>query len=137
MIPDLRRFTTPDLCRFMTPDLRRFMIPDLRRFTTRSSQVHDSRRFTDSITLQWTVDSREIASFSYYFRILFENLFHEIRQTQRFEGVWFFLNSPTLAPRGSGLTPTIRFHENFRILVKNVTFGTSEWTRVLREFRNG
>jgi hypothetical protein len=95
MIPDLRRFTTPDLCRFMTPDLRRFMIPDLRRFTTRSSQVHDSRRFTNSITLQWTVDSREIAKFSYYFRILFENLFHEIRQTRRFEGVWFFLNSPT------------------------------------------
>jgi hypothetical protein len=28
------------------------------------------------------------------------------------------MNSPTLAPRGSGLTPTIRFHEHFRISVK-------------------
>jgi hypothetical protein len=74
--------------------------------------------FTYSITLQRTADSREIASFSCYFRILFENLFHEIQQTHCFEGVRFFLNSPTLAPWGSGLTPTIRFHENFRILVK-------------------
>jgi hypothetical protein len=54
------------------------------------------RMFTDSITLQRTVDSREIARFSSYFRILFENLFHEIRQTRRFEGARFFLNSPTL-----------------------------------------
>jgi hypothetical protein len=28
-----------------------------------------------------------------------------------FEGVRFLPNSPTLAPRGSRLTPTIRFHE--------------------------
>jgi hypothetical protein len=28
-----------------------------------------------------------------------------------FRGWRVFLNSPTLAPRGSGLTPTIRFHE--------------------------
>jgi hypothetical protein len=47
------------------------------------------------------------------------------------------LNSPTLAPRGSGLTPMIRFRENFWISVKNVTLGTSEWTRVLRKLHNG
>jgi hypothetical protein len=38
-----------------------------------------------------------------------------------FRGWRVFLNSPTLAPRGSGLTPTIRFHEYFGNLVKNVT----------------
>jgi hypothetical protein len=48
-----------------------------------------------------------------------------------------FPQSPTLAPRGSGLTPTIRFHENLRISVKNVTLETSEWTRVIRKSRNG
>jgi hypothetical protein len=46
------------------------------------------------------------------------NLSQEFRQTQRFEGVRFFPNSPTLAPRGSGLTLMIRFHENSWILVK-------------------
>jgi hypothetical protein len=35
------------------------------------------------------------------------------------------------------LTPTIQFHENLWISVKNVTLGTSEWTRVLRKPRNG
>jgi hypothetical protein len=117
--------------------------------------------------LKWTADSREVARLGYHFRTLLENLktlrspsaslheysvftilefssrerftnlSHEFRQTRRFEGVRFFPNSPTLAPWGSGLTPTIRFHENSRIPVKNVTLGSSEWTRVLRIFRNG
>jgi hypothetical protein len=47
------------------------------------------------------------------------------------------MNSPTLAPQGSGSTPTIRFHDNLRISVKNVTLGTSEGTRVTRKPRNG
>jgi hypothetical protein len=42
----------------------------------------------------------------------FTNLSHEFRQTLCFEGVRFLRNFPTLAPRGSGLTPTIWFHEN-------------------------
>jgi hypothetical protein len=71
------------------------------------------------------------------FREWFVNFSHEFQQTQRFEGVRFFPNSPTLAPPGSRLTPTIRFYENFWILVKNVTLGTSEWTRVLRISHNG
>jgi hypothetical protein len=50
-----------------------------------------------------------------------------------FRGWRVFLNSPTLAPRGSGLTPTIWFHESFGNLVKNVTLGMSEGTRVARE----
>jgi hypothetical protein len=53
-----------------------------------------------------------------------------------FRGWRVFLNSPTLAPRGSGLTPTIRFHEHFGNLVKNVTLRTSEWTRVTQKPRN-
>jgi hypothetical protein len=35
-----------------------------------------------------------------------------------FRGWQVFLNSPTLAPRRSGLTLTIRFHDNLRISVK-------------------
>jgi hypothetical protein len=35
------------------------------------------------------------------------------------------------------LTPTIRFHESFGNLVKNVTLGTSEGTRVAREIEDG
>jgi hypothetical protein len=42
-----------------------------------------------------------------------------IRQLQRFEGVRFLSNSPTLTPRVSGLTSTIRFHENFSNSGKN------------------
>jgi hypothetical protein len=77
--------------------------------------------------------SRNIASFSE------GNLqiYPQIWQIRHFEGVRFLPNSPTLAPRGSGFTPMIQFHENSRILVKNVTLGTSEWTRVLRKTRNG
>jgi hypothetical protein len=52
------------------------------------------------------------------FREWFANFSHEFQQTRRFEGVRFFPNSPTLAPWGSGLTSTIRFHKNFWILVK-------------------
>jgi hypothetical protein len=62
---------------------------------------------------------------------------HEFRQIWHFEGVRVLPNSPTLAPRGSELTPTIRFHENSRIMERNVTLGTSEWTRVLWNTRNG
>jgi hypothetical protein len=62
---------------------------------------------------------------------------HEFWQIQHFEGVRFLPNSPTLAPRGSGLTPTIWFHENSRNLVKSVTLGTSEWTHVTRKNLNG
>jgi hypothetical protein len=54
-----------------------------------------------------------------------------------FRGWRVFLNSPTLAPRGSGLTPTIRFHKYFGNLEKNVTLGTSEGTHVTREPYNG
>jgi hypothetical protein len=121
MIPDLRRFTTPGLCRFMIPDLRRFMIPDIRRFTTRSSQVHGSRRFTNSITLERTVDSREIARFRYYFRILFENLFHEIRQTRHYKGVWFLLNSPTATSKVHNCIKILSTIHNLVVVTWNIT----------------
>jgi hypothetical protein len=124
-IPELPRFATselrrskiPDLHRFATSELRRFKIPDLHWFATselRMFRILDLHRFN-----------------------LHENLFHEFRETQHSEDDKFFLNSPTLAPRGSRLTPTIRFHKNLWVLVKNVTLGTSEWTRVLRKPRNG
>jgi hypothetical protein len=61
-----------------------------------------------------------------YFHYWLANLVSWILTIRRFEGVSVLPNSPTLAPRGSGLTPTIRFHKTFQILVKNVTLGTSE-----------
>jgi hypothetical protein len=97
----LHRFKIPDLFRFATSGLRRFKIPDLLRFATlglRRFKIPDLHRINHP-----------------------ENLFHEFRQTRRFEGGRFFLNSPTLAPWGSGLTPTIRLHENFQILVKKMS----------------
>jgi hypothetical protein len=48
-----------------------------------------------------------------------------------------FPEFPNTSPRGSGLTPAIRFHENLRISVKNVNLGTSEGTHVLQKSRNG
>jgi hypothetical protein len=103
----------------------------------KASQVHDPRASQVSTTLKWKADSHEEARFGCHFCTLLENLSHEFRQTRRFEGVRFCLNSPTLAPRGSGLTPTIRFRENFWILVKKVTLRTSEWTRVSWKTRKG
>jgi hypothetical protein len=55
--------------------------------------------------------------------LFLKNMFQELCQILTFRGWRIFLNSPTLAPRGSGLTPTIRFHEYFGNLVKNVTLG--------------
>jgi hypothetical protein len=62
---------------------------------------------------------------------------HEFGNSNCSEGERFLPNSPTLVPRGSGLTLTIRFHENSRNSIKNVTLGTSEWTRVSLKTRNG
>jgi hypothetical protein len=91
MTPDLHRFATlglhrfkiPDLHKFATSRLHRFMISDLHKFTTsrlRRFMIPDLHRFNHP-----------------------ENLFHEFRQTQRFEGGRFFLNSPTLIQRENKL----------------------------------
>jgi hypothetical protein len=117
---------------FRSSQIRDFGSSQTRDFKTsqvhdsRPSQIHDFKTSQVSTTLKWTVDPREEARLGCHVRSFLENLSREFRQTRRFVGVSFFLNSPTLAPRGSGLTPTIRFRENFWILVKNVTLGTSE-----------
>jgi hypothetical protein len=151
LIPEFRRFMTSELCRFMTPclyrfatsGLRKFMIPDLHRFATsglRRFKIPDLHGFATSGLRKFKIPDFHGFATSGLRRFKIpdlrrinhpENLFHEFRQTRRFEGGRFFLNSPTLAPRRSGLTPTIRFHGNFWISVKNITHGTSEWTRVL------
>jgi hypothetical protein len=128
----LNKFMIPDPHRFATSGLRRFKIPGLHRFTTsglRRYKVPDLHRFATSGLRRFEIP--DLHKFN-----LPENLFHEFRQTRRFEGDSFFLNSPTLVPRGSELTPTIWFHENLWISVKNVTLRTSEWTRVLWKPRN-
>jgi hypothetical protein len=87
----LRRFKIPDLRRFVTSRLRRFKIPDfvdsrLRGFVGSIFQI-----FIDSTSLR-----------TYFMNFVKPDV---LRVTI------FFLNSPTLAPRGSGLTLMIRFHE--------------------------
>jgi hypothetical protein len=97
-----------------------------------TSWVSDSRssRVRDSET-SWVSDSRSS-------RVLFSwKLTSQISLTSTFRGWQVFLNSPTLAPQASGLTPTIQFHEKFQNFSKNVTLEMSEGTRVTRKPRNG
>jgi hypothetical protein len=88
-VPSHRAFATPRLREFGTPDRRVFATPRLREF-----QTPDPRDF-----------------------LVPENIFTNFMNLD-VSRVTGFLNSPTLAPRGSGLTPTIRFHEHFRISLK-------------------
>jgi hypothetical protein len=78
-----------------------------------ASQVQDSRSsHVRDFAASQVQDSRSS-------RVLYSwKLISRTSWTSTFRGWQVFLNSPTLAPRGSGLTPTIRFHENFRISIK-------------------
>jgi hypothetical protein len=102
---------------FVTSPLRRIKIPEFCTFA--NSWLH---RFQASENREFLAPEK-----------------HALRTllSLTFRGWRVFLNSPTLAPRGSGLTPTIRFHEPFGNLVKNVTLGTSEGTRVARGAKGG
>jgi hypothetical protein len=150
------RTVTPELVLRHTPEFHRFpkfVVPQVRGFKSsrirdfEASQIQDfkpscvrdseaswvsdsrSSRVRDSET-SWVSDSRSS-------RVLCSwKLTSQISLTSTFRGWHVFLNSPTLAPWGSRLTPTIRFHEHFRISVKNVTLGMSEGTRVTRKTRN-
>jgi hypothetical protein len=62
---------------------------------SRSSQIRDLKASQVSTTLKWTLDSSEEARLGCHFRSLLKNLSCDFRQTLRFEGVRFFLNSPT------------------------------------------
>jgi hypothetical protein len=100
MASGLHEFATSRLRRFETPDHRTFVTSRLRMFT--ASGLHEFA--TSRLRRFETLDHREF--------FVPENTFHEFHEPQ------IFLNSPTLAPRGNGLTPTVRFHENLRISVK-------------------
>jgi hypothetical protein len=108
-----RQLEVPGFCMFATPRLHRITIPELRTFANPRL-----RRFQASENREFPVPEKHVS------RTL-SNL--------NVSRVTVFLNSPTLDPRGSGLTPTIRFHEYFGNLVKNVTLRTSEGTRVARK----
>jgi hypothetical protein len=111
---ELRRLKIPDLHSFTTSELRRVKIPDLHSFATselRRFKILDLHSFATSELRRFTISDLHRVNHP-------KNSFHEFRQTRRFEGNSFFLNCPTLAPRGSGLTATIRFHENHWISVK-------------------
>jgi hypothetical protein len=117
MTSELCRFMTPCLHRFATSGIRKFMIPDLHRFVTSGLcrfKIPDLHRFATSRLRRFKILNLHRINHP-------ESLFHDFRQTRRFKGGSFFLNSPTLAPRGSGLTPTIRFYENLWILVKKTS----------------
>jgi hypothetical protein len=88
-------FMTPYLHRFATSKLRKFMIPDLHRFATsglRRFKIPDLHRFTTSGLRRFKIPN--LHRFNHT-----ENLFHEFRQTRRFEGDGFFLNSPSTTMR--------------------------------------
>jgi hypothetical protein len=94
----LRQLEVPGFCVFVTPRLPRTKIPEIRMFANlklRRSLIPENREFL--------VPEKHIS------RTL---------SNSTFLGWRVFLNSPTLAPRGSGLTPTIRFHEYFGNFVK-------------------
>jgi hypothetical protein len=89
--------------------------------------------------LSWTLSCYEFR-ISHYSHT--HEHFHEFSSSDCFEGERFFLNSPTLATRGSRLTPTIRFHENSWNLVKkhhprNVGVDTCLPENLQRSYRGG
>jgi hypothetical protein len=145
ILPNFTDSRSSRLCRFMGSSLW------LRVFTNSRPRSFAGPRFQaiartrlrgfESSGLQTTAHShlRDFASFRLQIHAISLSLktYSRISWTSTFRGWQVFLNSPTLAPRGSGLTLMIRFHEHFRISVKNVTLKMSEGTRVIRKPRNG
>jgi hypothetical protein len=133
MTPRLRRFKIPENRMFVTPRLRRPKIPENRLFVTlrlRKSKIPENRLFATLRLRRPKIPKNRMF-------VAPEKHISRTSLNSTFRGWRVFLNSPTLAPRGSGLTPTIRFHEHFGNLVKHVTLGTSERTRVTRKPYNG
>jgi hypothetical protein len=125
----LRRFDTPGFRMFTTPRLHRFEIPDDRMFATlrlRRFEIIENRMFATLRLRRFEIPENCKC-------LIPEKHISRTSLNSTFRGWRVFLNSPTLAPRGSGLTPTIRFHEHFGNLVKNITLGTSEGTHVTRK----
>jgi hypothetical protein len=97
-IPENRVFATPRLRRFEIPENRVFATPRLRRFENTENRMFATsslRRFKIPRNRKCSAPEKHISGTSL---------------DSTFRGWQVFLNSPTLAPRGSGLTPTIRFH---------------------------
>jgi hypothetical protein len=119
MIPELRLRQTPELRRFLI--LRTSLVPTYPKTNSKSTN-------RSLIRLSFSRIIRRSARCMWFIRISSRmhsegdsRIYLRIRQIRRFEGIRFLPNSPTLAPRGSGLTPTIRFHENSWILVKKTS----------------
>jgi hypothetical protein len=133
----------------MILELHRFMIPESfadSRFPNSAKITHPATGWKaqtqgPSSTVTFTFLVQRLVKHPKHTKISSYHHFRElvpwISAIRRFKGSRVIQSSPTVCPRGSGLTLTIRFHENFRTLVKNVTLGTLEWTRVLRKTRNG
>jgi hypothetical protein len=99
-IPDFRMFATLRLHRFKIPENHMFAILRLHRFKIPKNRVFAIPRLRRFKILENRVC---FAPEKHILRISLNSTFWEWQ---------VFLNSPTLAPRGSGLTPMIRFHEN-------------------------
>jgi hypothetical protein len=122
--PDWWTSQIPELRRILISELRRFLILELHRFQPSDSCIGAKFGYNFRILLEGLKNTWDPSGFlhehfpftklNFSPRSWFTNLSHEFRQIRRFEGVRFLPNSPTLAPRGSGLTPTIRFPENSR-----------------------
>jgi hypothetical protein len=127
--PELGPRQIPESAVFRSSRHRRLEVPGFRMFVTpflHWIQIPELHTFANSGLLRFQASEiREFPAPEKYVSRTLSNL--------TFRGWRVLLNSPTLAPRGSGLTPTIRLHESFGNLVKNVTLGTSEGTHVARE----
>jgi hypothetical protein len=98
MILDLHRFATSGLRRFKIPDLHGFAASGLRKF-----KIPDLHGFATSGLRRFKIS--DLCRINHP-----ENLFHEFRQTRRFEGGRFFVNSPTGIYLLRTHTPTINKH---------------------------
>jgi hypothetical protein len=88
----LHRFKIPDLHKFVTSGLHRFKIPDLHKFVTwrlHRFKIPDLHKFVTSRLRRFKIPDLHRINY-------LESSFHEFHQTRRFEGDWFFLNSPTI-----------------------------------------
>jgi hypothetical protein len=118
VVPELRLHQIPELCRFLIPwtlpvsnrpkmdsrfanrSLIRLLFLCIIRRSAKMYEIHQD--FFMNVSFSWNRTFHPEGD---------SRIFSRIRQIRRFEGVRFLPNSPTLAPRGSGLTPMIWFHE--------------------------
>jgi hypothetical protein len=96
-------------------DSRISQTPDFMISQVRGSGLHEFA--TSRLHRFMASDHRTFATFRLCKFFVHENIIHEFHELD-VSRVTGFPEFPKTSPRGSGLTPTIRFHNNLRIPVK-------------------